>query len=248
MKHFEDFEREAKQYPKILERYKKKKTVFRDPNFHPNTNIKEPKVEFNEKEHVWERIDKYFTVPLFKKEAISEDGIQQGELGTCYFIAALCRIAKQPELVEQLFDTRTRSKNKKGKKNNGEFVDTINLKCGAVVVYFHAFGRITPVLIDTLIPFKRGTRRPRFVHPADIKYSPWFCLVEKAFAKLHGSYSLIIGGALSSAIYHLFGYFPCYKKISDMLKKENKSSKINKKKERVPSLLNLIKTNIFFQN
>lgn len=225
MKHFEDFNKEAQQYDKILKRYKEKGEVFTDPFFHPNCNIKEPKVTFNEKETIWERIDKYYSAPLFKREAISENAIQQGELGTCYFIASLSRIARQPELVELLFDTRTKSKSKNQKGGKSEFYNTINLKCGAVIVYFHVFGRLTPVLIDTLIPFRRGTRKPKFCHPADIKYSPWFCLVEKAFAKLNGSYSLISGGTLSSAIYHLFGYFPCYKKIKSILSKREEELK-----------------------
>ena len=231
MKHYEDFEKEARKYPEILKNYNSKGKVFKDPNFHPNCNIKEnEKVQFNEKDHIWERIDKYYTAPLFKKELIHPDAIQQGELGTCYFISSLSRIAQQPELVELLFDTRTRSKpNNKKKAKEDEFVDTINLKCGAVIVYFHIFGRLTPVLIDTLIPFRRGTRKPRFVHPSDLKFSPWFCLVEKAYAKLHGSYSIIEGGQLSKAIYNLFGYFPCYSRISSIISK--REEKLKKKRD-----------------
>ena len=226
MKHFEDFYSEAQQYSSILRHYNENGEIFTDPNFLPSPNYKinESSISFDEKDTVWERIDKFYTAPLFKKEAIHEDAIQQGELGNCYFIASLARIARQPDLVQILFDTRTQ---KSSDNENSKFIDTINLKCGAVIVYFHIFGRRTPILIDTLIPFKRGTRKPRFCHPTDIKYSPWFCLVEKAYAKVNGCYSLIIGGTLSKAIYHLFGYYPCYKEIDKILEKREK--KLTKK-------------------
>ena len=228
MKHFEDFYREAQQYSSILKCYEDNGDIFTDPNFHPspNCNIKETNVSFEEKTTIWERIDKYYTAPLFKKEAIHEDAIQQGQLGNCYFIASLFRIARQPEIVELLFDTRTR---KTKNNNDSEFIDTINLKCGAVIVYIYVFGRRTPILIDTLIPFERGTRKPLFSHPTDIKYSPWFCLVEKAYAKVNGCYSFIIGGSLSKAIYNLFGYYPCYKVINQII--EKKESSISKQEE-----------------
>ena len=207
---YEDFEREAKEYQNILLRYKKKGEVFTDPNFHPTAKIEEISVKFDDKSFVWKRIDDYFKAPLFKPELISPNFIQQGELGDCYFLSALSRIARQPDLVESLFEIDQPS------FYLGEVENSINLKCGAVVIYFHAFGRQTPVLIDTLIPFKRGTRSPRFSHPSDLTASPWFCLVEKAFAKLNGSFAGIISGQFPSAIYSLFGYYPDNKLVNDL--------------------------------
>lgn len=238
IKHYADFEKEANKYSEILENYKTKGEVFTDPNFHPICKIKETTVKFIDKEHMWERIDKYYTAPLFKKELISPEAIIQGELRSSYFIASLSRIAQQPEIVELLFDTRTKSE---PESTEEDFIDTINLKCGAVIVYFHAFGRPTPVLIDTLVPFIRGTRKPRFSRPSDLKYSPWFCLVEKAYAKLCGSYSFIECGQISSAIYNLFGYFPYYSRFSDVLsKREEKLRKIEGTKSDTPQSFNRV--------
>lgn len=208
-KTFDDFNKEALEYKTILANYSKTGEVFVDKNFHPNKEIYERKVTFNEKDHKWIRIDQFFKAPLFKPDLINPDYIKQGELGDCYLLGALSRIAKQPDLVPSLFD---RSADTILSKEQ----DSINIKCGAVVIYFHVFGRRTPILIDTLIPFKRGTRTPRFSHPSDIKYSPWFCLVEKAFAKLQGSYSDIIGGTLPQAVYSLYGYFPMNMKMKDI--------------------------------
>lgn len=210
LKAYEDFVEEAKQYQKILLNYKKTGKVFTDPNFHPTAKIHETTVNFDDKTFVWKRVDEYFKAPLFKPELIDPNFIQQGELGDCYFLSALSRIARQPDLVKSLFDVDQPT------FALGEEEDSINIKCGAVVIYFHAFGRETPVLIDTLIPFKRGTRSPRFSHPSNLKVSPWFCLVEKAFAKLNGSYAGIVSGQFLSAIYSLFGYFPDSKLVSEL--------------------------------
>ena len=109
-------------------------------------------------------------------------------------MSALSYISSQPEKVPDFFDHRV-------ELYLGKEEDSINLKCGAVVIYFYAFGRRVPVLIDTLLPMKKG--QLRFSNPIDNTKSPWFCLVEKAYAKLNGSYSDIIGGTLPQAIYSI---------------------------------------------
>ena len=197
---YEFFSEESRNYERILLNYQKDKSnVFCDPNFHPNNNISESKSFkkiFNNAE--WKRIDDIYTSPLFDKKLINQDYIAQGEIGNCYFISSLSRIAKQPNLVIPLFEKKLPD------KILGEVTDSINIKCGAVVIYFQAFGRRTPVLIDTLIPTKNG--KPIFSYLLDNSKSGWFCLVEKAFAKLNGSYSNIESGFYSESIYSLFGY------------------------------------------
>ena len=81
----------------------------------------------------WKQIDQIYPTPLFNKELIHREYIQQGKLGDCYFITALMRIAKQPHLVEPLFEKELPD------TILGTITDSINLQCGAVVVYFKAF-------------------------------------------------------------------------------------------------------------
>lgn len=202
---FEQFEQEAKQYKIILENYKKNGVVFKDPNF-PETKDS------------WKRLPEVYKAPLFQEDLIHPDYIIQGGLGDCYLIVALQRIASQPYLVKRLFDTET-SADVLGEEVN----DSINMDCGAVVVILRAFGTYTHVLIDTLIPYSFGAAD--YVHPKQDDYSPWMCLVEKAYAKLHGSYQAIIGGLMNTAIYHFFNYFPVVKTLDD-LKKAEKSKKM----------------------
>lgn len=218
-KTYEQFELEASAYDQILEDYKTNGKVFVDPHFHPQKKIHETNFEFIDSEHKWIRIDELYKAPLFKKDLISPDQIKLGELGDYYFLETLARVAKQPDLVPLLFD---RSPN----YVLGQLEDSINIQSGAVVIYFYAFGRRTPVLIDTLIPCQKYTTFPCFSHPDETSMSPWFCLVEKAFAKLMGSYSNIIHFTPIESIYHLFGFYPTLKYLRKLTKR-GKSKKMS---------------------
>lgn len=208
-KKFEDFDEEAKRYKEIILNYRDKGEVFVDKNFHPIAKIPEQEVSFNESSTEWRRIDEVYDVPLFKKELIQIDYVKQGTLGDCYFLSAIIQLSQQPFLIPFLFDRQV-------ELYLGKVEDSINIKCGAVVIYFHAFGRKTPVLIDTLIPFVKGTNTPLFSQPSDTTKSPWFCLIEKAYAKLNGSYTEVVGGSFSQAIYSLYGYYSTTKKVSEL--------------------------------
>ena len=184
-KKFSDFEKEAKEYKSILLEYKRTGKQFVDKNFHPSLKIKERKIYIDDSLNSWKRVDEICKAPLFKRDLIKSVFVNQGELGDCYFLSALSRIAEQYSLIPTLFDRDTPN------LVLGREPNSINIKSGAVVIYFYCFGRKTPVLIDTLLPMKYG--QLRFSHPSDNSKSPWFCLVEKAFAKLYGSYSEIRG-------------------------------------------------------
>ena len=205
---YDFFADEFKKYEQILLEYKKDNTkIFVDPNFHPTNKIDEAKFK-DEKDLyrpaiTWRRIDEVYQEPLFKKDLIHPLYIKQGSIGDCYFITALDRLAKKPELVQTLFEKELPDQIFNQEKDQNP--DSINLKSGAVVIYFRVFGRRTPVLIDTLIPFNGS--EPYFSRPINRNKSAWFCLVEKAFAKLNGSYTNIISGFFSESFYSLFGYY-----------------------------------------
>lgn len=211
-KNYDDFAEEAKNYESILLKYKDTGEVFVDRNFLPNKKIKENITkQYLKNTKCWKRIDEMYPAPLFKKDLIKSEYVNQGKLCDCYFISALSRIAIQPHLVPLLFDTNT--------PNNilGSVPNSINIKCGAVVVYFFCFGLRTPVLIDTLVPVDRSGKL-RFSCPSISSASPWFCLVEKAFAKLNGSFSNINWGYFEESIYAFFDYYPIIKQISELCK------------------------------
>lgn len=213
-KKFEDFEKEALQYKQILLDYRDKGKVFCDSNFHPDSKIPESKVKIDS-EIKWNRIDSIYPASLFNPDLINPRFIQNGENANLSFISVLLHLSSQPYLIPYLFDRQAAS-------ILGKVKNSINLKCGAVVVYFHAFGRKTPVLIDTRIPCgSDGT--PLFTKLNDSTKSPWFILVEKAFAKLCESYSGIHSNNFTSSMYFLYGYYGAGVHHSFDLKKNKRS-------------------------
>ncbi|KAK8837661.1 hypothetical protein M9Y10_036195 [Tritrichomonas musculus] len=198
LKRFENFQKEAQKYKKILIEYRDKGKVFTDPNFHPKSKIPESKVNFESYVN-WVRVDELSQAPLFDTELIKPEFIRQGEIGNCAFVSSLMQLSSNPHLISYLFSHQSDS-------IIGKEKDSINLKCGAVVIFFHAFSRSTPVLIDTQIPCI-GRTTPLFTHPTEKGKSLWFCLVEKAYAKLCGSYSEIASVDFISPIYSLYGYY-----------------------------------------
>ena len=184
---FAELEAEAAQYQAIMARWRETGEVFTDPNFHPTKKLNE-KASVSQALNTsgWERIDKKLKGKLF--ENIDEKAVRQGQLGDCYLIASLSAMAQYPENIKFLFHEDT------------------DVASGAVIVYFYVRGQRFPVLIDTLFPFAYGGSSCTFARPRDVNDSYWFCLVEKAYAKLYGGYSQICGGKMHQVIYRIFGY------------------------------------------
>ena len=65
-------------------------------------------------------------------------------------------------------------------------------KAGIYLLKFYINGVVTPVIVDDYIPVYKGTSRPAFAHNREGKL--WISLIEKGWAKLHGSYSLMEKG------------------------------------------------------
>ena len=235
MMNIDVFINEANHYLDILRGYEENGEIFTDTNFYPSSTyiIKDSKINLSPEKQKWERVDKYYSAPLFQKDVINENTIKQGDLDDYFLISIFYKIAQTPDFIEKLFDTRTKRDAKK------EYINSINIKCGAVIVYFHKFGRKIPILIDTLIPFNSETKKPYFSHPSDFNYSPWFCLVEKAYAKLNGSYSSIVDRPFSQIIYNLFGYFSYSQQICNYLRDHQDEENFEENEYLFKKLLNL---------
>ena len=84
---------------------------------------------------------------------------------------------------------------------------TINC-AGIYGVKFCINGELQTIIVDDYIPCYAGTLDPIFAAAKDGSY--WVSILEKAWAKIHGSYERTIGGHLSSA-YSILTGCPVYK-------------------------------------
>ena len=102
------------------------------------------------------------------KGGVSPDDIEQGYLGNGYMLTVLSAMCNRPESIYDLFGTKE-----------------VN-KAGIYVIYLHVNGVRTPVVIDDYIPVWPSNNKPVFAKAKNDEL--WVILVEKAWAKLHGTY------------------------------------------------------------
>jgi len=113
--------------------------------------------------------------------------IEQGELGDCWFLSALAVLSENPVLLEHLLLT---------KKYNAT---------GAYQLMFCKSGHWTTVTIDDHFPI---TDWGGLAFSNAKRKQLWVPLIEKAYAKLYGSYEAIRGGHVHEALADLTGV-PC---------------------------------------
>ena len=120
---------------------------------------------------------------LFLNE-IEPNDIKQGSLGDCWFMCSIASLAERKNLVERLFLTR----------------DVCHE--GVYRIRFCKGGEWQTVTIDDYIPCSPGAG-PVFSRSHGNEL--WVMLMEKAYAKLHGSYFLLKGGWAHEGMMDLTG-------------------------------------------
>lgn len=82
---------------------------FQDRLFPPNNaslyGRKLPK-DWAGMKYRWGRMHELYEAPKIFQERIEADDIKQGQLGTCYFLAALSALSESPKRIANLFITR----------------------------------------------------------------------------------------------------------------------------------------------
>jgi hypothetical protein len=110
--------------------------------------------------HRWFTAYRQLSGPLFAGSGPSPYDVRQGEVGSCWLLAAMAASARQqPGLVRAMFEPR------------GE---------RAYLVNFHDGGRIVSAVVDTSVPFRWFAGEPLY---ADAPGAMWPSLLEKAYAK-----------------------------------------------------------------
>lgn len=109
-------------------------------------------------------------------ECISPTDLRQGGLGDCWLVSAFAALAEFPDHVLDIIKPRTLAK-------DGKYV---------VSLFDYGQEKVVPVEVDDRLP------KGAYGEPAFIKFTKddeiWPCIIEKAVAKLAGSYEHIDGG------------------------------------------------------
>ena len=124
--------------------------------------------------------------PHFILEGASRFDIQQGDAGDCWFLAALGSLTQNPQHLQKILTDQSFSYH----------------YAGIFLFRFWQCGQWVEVVIDDRLPVLN--KEFLFVHPRN-KREFWPCLLEKAYAKFHGSYANLHYGYLSDALMDLSG-------------------------------------------
>ncbi|XP_071402621.1 calpain-1 catalytic subunit-like [Centroberyx affinis] len=135
----------------------------------------------------WVRPGKIVPNPSFIVDGVSRFDFGQGIVGNCWFLASIGALTFQNHILEQVVPLEQSFDEK---------------YCGLFHFKFWRFGRWVDVLIDDKLPTIDG--RLIFVH-SKTPNEFWPALLEKAYAKVCGSYSDMSAGTPSEALVDFTG-------------------------------------------
>ena len=126
------------------------------------------------------------------------EDLLQGGVGDCWFMSALAVVAERHDLIANLFAA-----------------DTARNAAGCYCLRLFLDGQWSSVVIDDLLPVTAAPRREQLAFDTRLAFCRcgsasgaqqlWASLVEKAYAKAHGSYQAISGGWVAEALLDLTG-------------------------------------------
>ncbi|XP_075923864.1 calpain-8-like [Petromyzon marinus] len=165
----------------------KERTLFCDPLFPAEPKALGPPAETTAASEKalpleWLRPREICPKPFFLLEGASTTDICQGDLGDCWLLAAMSSLTLEPALFEQVVPT-------------GQDFGTGY--CGIFRFRFWQYGRWLEVVVDDRLP----SRGKRLVYTRSSTRSEfWSALLEKAYAKLNGSYAALKAGKILEAM------------------------------------------------
>lgn len=126
----------------------------------------------------------------FLKDGVEPGDIVQGALGDCWFLGALSVLGSRPDLLSRVLPAD---------------LGASGARTGKYVFRLFKFGEWHEVTIDDRVPV--GAQGPIFATSHDHD-EVWVELLEKAYAKLHRTYSALIGGWVTDALVDMTGGVP----------------------------------------
>jgi calpain-15 len=171
----------------LIKEFEAKKMQFTDSDFPPELkSLSTRNLHPKWKDFEWKRPSQFLKpgeIQVF--DDIDPNDIKQGELGDCYFLCCLSVLAEKPELVKRLFLTEKYT------------------TAGIYGVWLNNNGNWEEIIIDDCFPCSRRSGLPAFTKSNGNEL--WVLILEKAYAKMYGSYDVIEGGHPSLALRDLTG-------------------------------------------
>ncbi|XP_045485365.1 calpain-B isoform X5 [Pieris rapae] len=155
--------------------------LFEDPEF-PATDRSLYYKERLDRPITWLRPGEIVNDPQLFVEGYSRFDVQQGELGDCWLLAAVANLTLYRKLFFQVVPD--------DQSFDEEYAGVFHFR-------FWQYGRWVDVVIDDRLPTYRG--KLVFLHSSETNEF-WSALLEKAYAKLHGSYEALKGGSTCEAM------------------------------------------------
>ncbi|XP_054709052.1 calpain-B-like [Uloborus diversus] len=163
-------------------------SLFLDNDFPPSESTLYHSKRTRDPQIVWLRPHELTLKPQLLVDGVSRHDIVQGILADCWFLSSCAAVAQRPDLMEKVIPPN--------QPLSGE-----NYK-GIVTFRFWRFGNWITVYVDDLLPTKK--RKLIFSRSSEPREF-WVSLLEKAYAKLHGSYEALEGGQSMDALVDLTG-------------------------------------------
>ncbi|XP_055297733.1 calpain-A-like [Sitodiplosis mosellana] len=158
--------------------------LFEDPMFPAvDSSLQLFSKEINGRQVEWRRPKEIVDNPQFAVDGFSRFDVKQGELGDCWFLAAAAALTQNSNLFARVVP-------------HDQTFDEPNY-AGIFHFRFWQYGRWVDVVIDDLLPTYRGELL-YMRSSQDNEF--WSILLEKAYAKLHGSYEALRGGSTCEAM------------------------------------------------
>ncbi|XP_035893640.1 calpain-A-like isoform X2 [Anopheles stephensi] len=156
-------------------------TLFEDPEF-PATASSLMYSQRPDRHYEWLRPHEICDGPEFFVEGFSRFDVQQGELGDCWLLAACANLTQDHKMFLRVVP------------DDNSFEDDY---AGVFHFRFWQYGKWVDVVIDDRLPTYRG----QLIYMRSSEQNEfWSALLEKAYAKLHGSYESLRGGTTCEAM------------------------------------------------
>uniref|UniRef100_A0A8C9EHG2 Calpain-3 n=1 Tax=Pavo cristatus TaxID=9049 RepID=A0A8C9EHG2_PAVCR len=185
-----------KTYEELHKKCLEENILYEDPDFPPN----ETSLFYSQKVPIkfeWKRPREICENPRFIIGGANRTDICQGELGDCWFLAAIACLTLNKKLLCRVIP------------HDQSFIQNY---AGIFHFQFWRYGDWVDVIIDDCLPtynnqlvFTKSSQRNEF----------WSALLEKAYAKLHGSYEALKGGNTTEAMEDFTGGVTEFYEIKD---------------------------------